>query len=709
MKDYANIKNQIYSGVLGKLIGVYLGRPIEGWSYRDIQRQFGTIQYYVHTQLGLPLIVADDDISGTFGFFRALEDHEYSEKLSAAQIGEAWLNYIIEDKTILWWGGRGRSTEHTAYLNLKQGIEAPRSGSVAINGQSVAEQIGAQIFIEAFAMCFPGDPERAVALVRKAASVSHDGLAVDAACHLAAMDALAFEYSDLKTIFKEAERFISDPRLRKLRDDVIELCNKNDGWRKTREDLDQMYGYQLYPGSCHVAPNHAMVLASILHGGDDFQVSVSIAASAGWDTDCNAGNVGAFNGIRLGLAGIDRGADLRREVADRMNVITSDGGSAVTDAVAQANHIFHAACKLNHWPHQEQEASRFSFPYQGSLQGFTKCPDVKAPSWVCEVVPTTANQTGIEIRCCGLGQGLLAAASTPTFIETDDHQSNYLSTASPALYETQTIRAKLYTDHALKHKTAVQLYIVFDGLDGRQLLFSPKTALAGGEEWIMWNIPKLGGRAILRVGIAVSSEQRFDGSVRLIEMDWAGAPAEFIQNGIFMSDIWDTNPKQLQMWTSSAKQFAADSTHMLCVSHPEWNGLATIGTLDWTDYTAAATIVFGAAKAAGMVLRCKGHRQYYAAAFSNGNAYIILMSHGSRKVLAQAACKLEPDSKHYVSFSCCGSMLTLKMDDSALLHAEDSTFSRGGCGFLVDCGTILVDDISIYASRKKQNEKGEQR
>lgn len=115
----------------------------------------------------------------------------------------------------------------------------------------------------------------------------------------------------------------------------------------------------------------------------------------------------------------------------------------------------------------------------------------------------------------------------------------------------------------------------------------------------MWNIPKLGGRAILRVGIAVSSEQRFDGSVRLIEMDWAGAPAEFIQNGIFMSDIWDTNPKQLQMWTSSAKQFAADSTHMLCVSHPEWNGLATIGTLDWTDYTAAATIVFGRSKGCG--------------------------------------------------------------------------------------------------------------
>ena len=27
-------QNQIYAGVLGKIIGVYLGRPVEGWSYK---------------------------------------------------------------------------------------------------------------------------------------------------------------------------------------------------------------------------------------------------------------------------------------------------------------------------------------------------------------------------------------------------------------------------------------------------------------------------------------------------------------------------------------------------------------------------------------------------------------------------------------------------------------------------------------------------
>ena len=26
-------KNKIYAGVLGKLIGVYLGRPVEGWIF----------------------------------------------------------------------------------------------------------------------------------------------------------------------------------------------------------------------------------------------------------------------------------------------------------------------------------------------------------------------------------------------------------------------------------------------------------------------------------------------------------------------------------------------------------------------------------------------------------------------------------------------------------------------------------------------------
>ena len=141
MKISPEYRQKIYAGVLGKMIGVYLGRPVEGWPYEQIRSRFPDVDYYVHEELDLPLIVADDDLSGTFGFFRAVEDADFPAEITPRQIGETWLNYIIENKSILWWGGLGNSTEHTAYLRLKKGIPAPQSGSMALNGPVISQQI----------------------------------------------------------------------------------------------------------------------------------------------------------------------------------------------------------------------------------------------------------------------------------------------------------------------------------------------------------------------------------------------------------------------------------------------------------------------------------------------------------------------------------------------------------------------------------------
>lgn len=42
-------------------------------------------------------------------------------------------------------------------FEIKNGIKAPMSGSIALNGQSMAEQIGAEIFIDTWAMVNPGN------------------------------------------------------------------------------------------------------------------------------------------------------------------------------------------------------------------------------------------------------------------------------------------------------------------------------------------------------------------------------------------------------------------------------------------------------------------------------------------------------------------------------------------------------------------------
>ena len=48
MKLDKQYEEQVYAGVLGKIIGVYLGRPFEGWTYERIMEELGPINYYVN-------------------------------------------------------------------------------------------------------------------------------------------------------------------------------------------------------------------------------------------------------------------------------------------------------------------------------------------------------------------------------------------------------------------------------------------------------------------------------------------------------------------------------------------------------------------------------------------------------------------------------------------------------------------------------------
>jgi len=80
-------------------------------------------------------------------------------------------------------------------------------------------------------------------------------------------------------------------------------------------------------------------MLGLLHGEGDFQRSLTIVNTSGWDTDCNAGNPGCLLGIRNGLAGIDAGPDWRGPVADRLYLPGADGGRAITDALTGAYEI----------------------------------------------------------------------------------------------------------------------------------------------------------------------------------------------------------------------------------------------------------------------------------------------------------------------------------------------------------------------------------
>ena len=376
--DYSE---RAYAAVLGKLIGVYLGRPFEGWTHQRIMSELGPIETYVHERLNCPLVVTDDDVAGTFTFIRALEDHRASAKITSREIGETWLNYIVERRSILWWGGNGNSTEHTAWLNLKRGIAAPESGSIEVNGRAIAEQIGAQIFIDGWAIVAPGNPALAAELAEKAARVSHDGAAVDAAKLWAAMEAEAFVSRDVEHLIDVGLAYVSPARpIAKLVADIREWRGRYVDWRETREAIEARYGYDKHPGHCHVIPNHALMIMALLYAPDDFTRAQTIVCTSGWDTDCNAGNVGCLMGAMLGLEGIDAGRIWRGPLADRMLISSADGGNAINDALRTSARLVDLGRKLANLPPlaPSKNGAQFHFSLPGSVQGFAGLDDGSA-------------------------------------------------------------------------------------------------------------------------------------------------------------------------------------------------------------------------------------------------------------------------------------------------------------------------------------------
>ena len=690
-------RNKIYAGVLGKMIGVYLGRPVEGWPYQTIIDRFGEIPYYVNKELDLPLIVADDDLSGTFAFFRAVEDNGFPAEVTAEQIGKTWLNYIIEDRSILWWGGMGNSTEHTAYLNLKRGIPAPESGSIQRNGPVLAQQIGAQIFMDAYAMMCPGDPERANRLVRACAGVSHDGVALDAAGFLGALEAAAFDEKDLNKLFDSCMAYVETDQLRSLVDDVRNICAAQSDWRKVREVLDSRYGYHLYPGPCHMIPNHAMVLAAILCAGDDFAQSVKIGASAAWDTDCNAGNVGCFNGIRLGLEGLETGPDFRGPVADRLLVITSDGGEGITDAVKETRRIVRAA-ERTAGLEETPVPARFAFEYPGSVQGFMPCPYEPFPK--AEFTLGNGNMEGAEdglrVRFAALAEGANASVSVATFLDLHEEYRNYETYVSPTLYGGQTVVLK--ADCPSEQGPKLRPYVWYADRDNNlKKEAGPWEQLGPVTREIRWTVPDLGGLPVLRFGVEFSSVKRYTGDVFLRSADWSNTPVRLEQKGIMMKDMWDLNPFWAKMFVSSAKNFAPNLNCTYCISHNEENGVATVGTRDFTDYTVSSRLKFSLRRQGGLVVRSQGHRRYYAAILTGGDTLRIIKRMDEREiVLAEAPFAYEQFVPCALSLRAEGNRLTARAGDVELTAVdEDQPYLRGAAGYLVDSGAMFIDGFLL--------------
>ena len=686
----SDYEERVYAGVLGKIIGVYLGRPFEGWSNARIEKELGDIDYYVHDKVGVRLVVTDDDISGTFTFIRALEDYNYDPQLSPKQIGQTWLNYLVDGRSVLWWGGLGNSTEHTAYLRLVNGIDAPQSGSIAQNGQVVAEQIGAQIFIDGWAMVCPGDPEKAADFARRAGSVSHDGEAVYGAQVLAAMEAAAFVESDIDQLIDIGQKQIpQDSTINRMINDLRRWHSENpDDWRATFKRVQENYGYDKYGGNCHIVPNHGLIILALLHGDGDFQKSLKIVNTAGWDTDCNSGNLGCLMGIRNGIEGIDAGPDWRGPFSDICYVPTADSGGGVTDAATIARKIAIAGAKLGggELAESEKREKRYHFTYPGSVQGFKG----KRCEVSNELLENGERVLTVHVpKLTGDGIG----AYTDTFIdslETAEYfgRRGYGLMTSPSLNPGQIVSIDLLASESNTCDISFKPVAAIFQEDDVVRHFGPGlSSLSPGERrTVEFTVPNVGGYPVSGIGIEVEKSDE-PSKVHIASLDWHGTPRITLKR--LKGQMWH------RAWVNAVSQYHPYYSEGFRTIQNTGTGMLLYGSRDWSDYQVSADVTPHLVKRVGLAFRVQGMRRYYALVLTNQNTLQIVRELDGTSVLAETACSLELGRRYQFTVRVQGNQISGDIDDDTVLTATDRSLESGGIGLLIDEGRTATQEVSV--------------
>ena len=581
----------------------------------------------------------------------------------------------------------GISTEHTAYLRLKAGIQAPTSGSISLNGKIVAEQIGAQIFVDGWAMVAPGDPEFAADLARRASSVSHDGEAVYGAQVLAAMEAQAFVESDIGALIDTGVRFIpADCTIRRLIDDVREWHATEPDWRETRQRIEQNYGYDKYVGGCHIVPNHALIILALLYGGGEFQRSLTIVNTSGWDTDCNSGNVGCLLGIRGGLAALDGGPDWRGPINDRLLLSTADGGRSVTDAVGETYAIVNAARALQKQPPLKPKGrARFHFELPGATQGFKAEPGLTLENVAGH---SRAGTRSLALRHAGAGKPLMATA--PTFETTDDLQSYPLS-QSPTLYSGQLLRVDLEADAGNATPVTCRLIARSFSPDDAPVSLHGTTKMLRPSEvaTLEWRVPNTQGAPIADVGVIVTANA--NATVYLDSLGWDGAPNVRLGRGAGGGKQWG------RAWVKAIDHWDSWRSESFRLSQDDGRGLLIQGTREWADYAVGVDLTPGIVAAGGLAARVQGLRRYYALLLRNDATVTLIKVLDGEKELARARFHPQEGKTHKLRLAVDGARIGAFVDDRALFDLEDTDrpLLTGAIALVCEEGTVSAEAVTV--------------
>jgi ADP-ribosylglycohydrolase len=649
--DYAE---RVYAGWLGKCIGVRFGAPLENWTYEDIRDHLGELEWYAREDRG-KVFKPDDDTAVPMILIRACQD--YGVPPTADQLGQTVLNYVADQRGTFWWGGYGVSTEHTAYLNLANGIPAPRSGSMEQNGAIVAEQIGGQIFSDIWGLIAPNDPASAAQMAERASSVAHGGNGIYGGRFIAAMVSAAFSESDPRRLIEIGLGQI--PSGSEYARVVRAMCDYHAAhpgdWRAAFEHLKANFGYDRYPGVVHIIPNAGVVALGLLYGEGDFTRTIRITNMCGWDTDCNVGNVGAIIGVAVGVNGIDR--RWREPMNDLLIAASLIGTRNLLTIPACVDLFVNIARQRVGEP--EQTAPRYHFRYPGSTCNFEAEGDRGRPIHLEQVVIDGQPALRVSIRKLNK-KGEIRLFTRTVYHPSDLGTNNYAAQFTPLIFPGQKLRARIYVPQDAPVELRAGLYVYEE--HSQSYCHGEAMPLTPGQ-WhtLTFTIPALTDAYLGQAGVVLRTvgDEWTIGSMALAEMDWSGAPD---YETTFVQERPETGA--ITGWTHLRGYWRLEKDAEGCVAfHGSGVGEceAYTGDINWTDYTVTTEFIPLVGEHHNLNVRVQGALRSYAFGLASGGRFVYYRKDGQHTELGSAPFVWQHGKRYRLTVTARGEDLTAEV------------------------------------------------
>jgi hypothetical protein len=413
---------------------------------------------------------------------------------------------------------------------------------------------------------------------------------------------------------------------------------------------------------------------------------MTIVNTAGWDTDCNSGNVGCLLGLLSGLDSIDAGYDWRGPVADRIYVPTADAGGGISDVATETRRIVGIARHAAGLPDTRSGKPRFTFEFPGSVQGFRLHGD--------GVVLNTPLPDGAAPR-----RGLRVDASesvelsTPTFIPPEGQRfTSYPLDASPTIYSGQTLElsyaiAANQLDRERGPVLVTPLLRYYNSVDDVVTLLGRPQSSGGGQHRVSWTIPDLDGQPVCEIGVRVEGSH---GRFHLDTVDWSGAPTVDFVRPAGNGEMWR------RAWVSQTDFDHPDPEDGIRLISNGERRLAMTGTAQWADYAVEARITPHSVDAFGLAARVQGLRRYYLLQLdTHGVATLIRRRGEDEEVVASMPLPWLPGREVVMRLELAGSAVTAWINEIRVGRYDDRSEGLDHGGIALACRAGRVDSSQV--------------